>query len=46
MTANPLDLLDISATREDLFHARHLPGEFYTSPDIFKREIEKIFMKD
>ena len=33
-------------TREDLYHARHLPGYMYTSRDIFDEEIDKIFMKD
>ena len=46
MSAQPLELRDFSMTRKDLLHARHLPGEFYTSTEIFKREIEQIFMKD
>ena len=37
---------DFSQTRQDLLHARHLPGEFYTSAEIFQKEIEQIFMKD
>ena len=44
--AAPLALQDFSKTRQDLLHARHLPGEFYTSPEIFQKEIEQIFMKD
>jgi choline monooxygenase len=38
--------LDFSGTRKHLEKSRHLPGEFYYSPDIFRLEIEKIFMKD
>ncbi|MGD9764637.1 MAG: aromatic ring-hydroxylating dioxygenase subunit alpha [Candidatus Binatia bacterium] len=33
-------------TRADLLDARHLPGEFYTSAEIYAQEVEKIFMKD
>ncbi len=38
--------LDFSATRRHLEKSRHLPGEFYYSPEIFQREIDEIFMKD
>lgn len=38
--------IDFSATRKDLLEARHLPGYFYSSPEIFDLEIERIFMKD
>ena len=38
--------LDFSRTRADLLEARHLPGEFYTSPELFELEIDQIFMKD
>ena len=27
--------IDFSATRKDLLEARHLPGYFYSSPEIF-----------
>ncbi|MSO74233.1 MAG: aromatic ring-hydroxylating dioxygenase subunit alpha [Alphaproteobacteria bacterium] len=37
---------DLSATRESLLKARHLPGWFYTSPEVFEREIDTIFMKE
>ena len=46
MSARPIELGDYSRTRDELLRARHLPGEFYTSPDIFNQEIEQIFMKD
>lgn len=36
----------ITATRESLLKARHLPGWLYTSPEVFEREIETIFMKE
>ena len=38
--------LDFSATRRPLYEARHLPGRFYTSPEIFELEVERIFMKE
>ena len=33
-------------TRDSLENARHLPGYVYTSPEIYQREKEMIFMKD
>ena len=42
----PINLQDFSKTRQDLFHAGHLSGKFYTSPEIFQKEIEQIFMKN
>ena len=36
----------LERTRADLLKARHLPGFFYTSPEIFDFEVENIFMKD
>ena len=36
----------LERTRADLLRARHLPGYFYTSPEIFDFEVENIFMKD
>lgn len=38
--------IDFSNTRKQLEKSRHLPGEFYYSPEIFQREIDEIFMKD
>ncbi len=38
--------LDFSKTRSELLEARHLPGAFYTSPELFQREIDTIFMKE
>ena len=35
-----------AATRESLLKARHLPGWLYTSPEVFEREIDNIFMKE
>ena len=37
---------DFSATRHDLYGARHLPGYIYYSEDIYRLEIEKIWMKE
>ena len=43
---NP-DLLDaIKQTRTNLDEARHLPGYFYTSEEIFRHEIDTIFMRE
>lgn len=36
----------IEQTRAGLAEARHLPGFFYTSREIFEREIETIFMRE
>ncbi len=36
----------LARTRAELLEARHLPGHFYTSPDIYDQEITNIFMKD
>lgn len=44
MTAD--SLLNFTETREDLLRARHLPGHFYTSPEVFEIEVERIFMRD
>lgn len=40
----PRGPLDIHKT--DLPHSRHLTGEIYTSPEVYQREIDEIFMKD
>ncbi len=36
----------IEKTRQGLSSARHLPGFFYTSPEIYAHEIDAIFMKE
>ena len=43
---DPQVLSAIKQTRTDLDEARHLPGFFYTSPEIYQREIETIFMRE
>lgn len=43
---DPSVLEDVRQTRANLLEARHLPGYFYTSPEIFELEIEQIFMKE
>jgi Rieske 2Fe-2S family protein len=43
---NPETRKVIEQTRNQLTEARHLPGFFYTSPEIFQREIETIFMRE
>ena len=40
----PFDPATFEATRAPLRNARHLPGEIYTSPELFEREKEAIFM--
>ena len=37
---------DFTATRAALAMARHMPGDLYTSPEIYAREVETIFTKD
>lgn len=37
---------DIEQTRAGLYEARHLPGYYYTSAEIFAREIDTIFMRE
>lgn len=39
-------VLDFSGMRAELLHARHLPGAFYTSQEIFDLEVERIFLKE
>jgi len=36
----------IEKTRTELNEARHLPGIYYTSEEIFRREIDTIFMRE
>ena len=36
----------IARTRDSLHRARHLPGHVYTSPEIYRLEKERIFMRD
>jgi Rieske 2Fe-2S family protein len=43
---DPQTRASIEHTRAHLNEARHLPGIFYTSPEIFQREIETIFMRE
>ena len=37
---------DLAPTRAPLEHARHLPGQYYTSQGVYEMEVEKLFMKD
>lgn len=37
---------ELAKTRNAIEDARHLPGHYYTSPDIYAMEIEKLFLKD
>ncbi len=36
----------LGLTRAPVRHARHLPGEIYTSPELFAREKDEIFLRD
>ena len=37
---------ELEATRARIEEARHLPGIYYTSPEIYAMEVEKLFMHD
>lgn len=37
---------ELLQTRKAVEQARHLPGHYYTSPEIYAMEIEKLFMRD
>ena len=37
---------ELAPTRAPLEDARHLPGHYYTSRDIYEMEVEKLFMRD
>lgn len=38
--------ISVAATRQDLRRASHLPGDVYTSEDIFRKELDEYFYKD
>lgn len=38
--------LNVASTRQPLEHASHVPGDIYSSPEVFAREKERIFLKD
>jgi choline monooxygenase len=44
--ASYLEAADLNASRAELEHARHLPAHFYTSPEIFELEKEKLIFRD
>ncbi|SVC79304.1 uncharacterized protein METZ01_LOCUS332158, partial [marine metagenome] len=39
-------LAEVAQTRASLLESKHLPGWFYTSPELFQHEIDTIFMKE
>ncbi len=39
-------LKEVAQTRAALLESKHLPGWFYTSPELFQHEIDTIFMKE
>jgi len=43
---DPQTRRSIEQTRATLSEARHLPGSYYTSPEILQREIETVFMRE
>jgi len=43
---DPQTRKEIERTRATLDEARHLPGHYYTSKEIFQREIDMIFMRE
>src|SRR5260221_5191394 len=38
--------VDVGPVRRPLEKAAHLPGDYYTSPEIFRLEQERLFMRD
>ncbi len=44
--AKPFDSRDLAITRAKVSEARHLPGYFYTSHEIYEQEKEMLFMRD
>lgn len=44
--AKPFDRRDLAITRAKVSEARHLPGYFYSSPEIYEQEKEMLFMRD
>ncbi len=43
--ANPFDSRDLAITRAKASEARHLPGYFYTSHEIYQQEKEMLIMR-
>ena len=43
---SPETMEEIKKTRDNLHKARHLPGYFYTSDEIFQLEMDKILMRE
>ncbi len=39
-------LKEVAQTRASLLESKHLPGWFYTSPELFQHEVDTIFMKE
>ena len=39
-------LKEVAQTRAGLLDSKHLPGWFYTSPELFEHEVDTIFMKE
>ncbi len=39
-------LKEVAQTRASLLESKHLPGWFYTSPELFQHEVDSIFMKE
>ena len=44
--AKLFDEKELVPTRAPVEDARHLPGHYYTSPEIYEMEVEKLFMRD
>ena len=45
-SASEISDSDVSAARNPVSSARHVPGSMYTSPEIFAREKDELFMRD
>jgi phenylpropionate dioxygenase-like ring-hydroxylating dioxygenase large terminal subunit len=46
MELDRVSIGDVDVTRQELIHARHLPGGIYASPEVFEKELQEYFYKD
>ena len=45
MKGSDMPSIDVSAVRRPLAEASHAPGWLYSSPDVYRLEVETLFMK-
>lgn len=46
MEGEDMTSLDLASTRQPIERASHVPGDIYSSPQLFTQEKERIFLKD